>query len=70
VSPEARKFFAVLAKADAFLAITWWLILVLRGVLPAAFAIAVGTLVGALGQGRSLSVALHRSGSSSSCSRC
>ena len=58
MSPEARKFFAVLAKADAFLAITWWLILVLRGVLPAAFAVAVGTLVGAVEQGRPLSAAL------------
>jgi arsenate reductase (glutaredoxin) len=58
VSPEARKFFAVLTKADAFLAITWWLILILRGVLPAAFAVAVGTLVGAVERGGSLSAAL------------
>jgi ATP-binding cassette subfamily B protein len=58
VRPDARKFFAVLAKADAFLAITWWLILILRGVLPAAFAVAVGTLVGAVERGGSLSAAL------------
>jgi ATP-binding cassette, subfamily B, bacterial len=58
VTPEGRKFFVVLTKADAFLATTWWLILILRGVLPAGFAVAVGTLVGAVEQGRSLTVAL------------
>ena len=42
------KFFGVLPKADHLLAIAWWVMLVLRGVLPAVFAIAMGVLVGAV----------------------
>jgi ABC-type multidrug transport system fused ATPase/permease subunit len=42
------KFFSVLPKADARLASVWWLVLILRGVLPAVFAIAMGVLVGAV----------------------
>ena len=42
------KLFAVLPKADRRLAIGWWIVLLLRGVLPAVFAIATGTLVGAV----------------------
>ena len=42
------KFFGVLPKADRPLAIAWWFVLVLRGVLPALFAIAMGVLVGAV----------------------
>ena len=42
------KFFGVLPKADRGLAVAWWAILVLRGVLPAVFAIAMGVLVGAV----------------------
>jgi ABC-type multidrug transport system fused ATPase/permease subunit len=41
-------FFSVLPKADAGLAAVWWAALVLRGILPAAFAIAMGVLVGAV----------------------
>ncbi|HEV3216146.1 MAG TPA: ABC transporter ATP-binding protein [Vicinamibacterales bacterium] len=48
------KFFAVLPKADRTLAIAWWAILVLRGVLPALFAIAMGALVGAVQRGGGL----------------
>ena len=48
------KFLAALARADRRLAIAWWAILVLRGVLPALFAIAMGALVGAVQDGRSL----------------
>jgi ATP-binding cassette, subfamily B, bacterial len=48
------KFFGVLPKADRLLAIAWWVVLVLRGVLPAGFAIAMGVLVGAVGSGESL----------------
>jgi ATP-binding cassette, subfamily B, bacterial len=48
------KFFSVLPKADRPLAIVWWTVLLLRGVLPAVFAIATGTLVGAAQQGASL----------------
>src|SRR5438477_4543152 len=45
------KFFAVLPKADPGLAAAWWTALLLRGVLPAAFAIAMGVLVGAVQRG-------------------
>ena len=48
------KFFGVLPHADFVLAIAWWVVLVLRGVLPAVFAIAMGVLVGAVQQGDSL----------------
>ena len=48
------KFFGVLPKADFFLAAAWWTVLVLRGVLPAAFAMAMGMLVGAVQRGDSL----------------
>ena len=44
------KFFGVLPKADRRLAIAWWIVLVLRGVLPAVFVIAMGVLVGAVGR--------------------
>jgi len=42
------KFFSVLPKADPGLAAAWWAVLVLRGILPAAFAITVGVLVAAV----------------------
>ena len=45
------KFFAVLPKADAGLATAWWTALLLRGVLPAGFAIAMGVLVSAVQRG-------------------
>ena len=48
------KFFGVLPKADPLLAIAWWVVLVLRGVLPAVFAIAMGVLVGAVQRGDAL----------------
>ena len=38
-------------RADRPLAILWWAILVLRGLLPAAFAVAMGVLVGAVNAG-------------------
>jgi len=47
----ARKewlFFAALSKADRPVALAWWTVLVLRGVLPAAFAVASGLLVAAV----------------------
>jgi ATP-binding cassette, subfamily B, bacterial len=52
------KFFGVLPKADPLLATAWWIALVLRGVLPALFAIATGVLVGAVQRGDSLTVPL------------
>jgi ABC-type multidrug transport system fused ATPase/permease subunit len=42
------KFFGVLPHADHVLASVWWLVLILRGVLPAVFAVAMGVLVGAV----------------------
>ena len=44
-------FFSILPRADRTLALAWWTVLVLRGVLPALFAIAIGALVGALQRG-------------------
>jgi ABC-type multidrug transport system fused ATPase/permease subunit len=44
---DSWKFFWVLGQADRTLAWTWWSVLVLRGLLPAVFAIAMGMLVGA-----------------------
>ena len=52
------KFFGVLPQADGLLAAFWWLILVLRGVLPALFAVAMGVLIGAVQRGQSLAAAL------------
>src|SRR5262249_40494330 len=48
------KFFRVLMRANRWLAVSWWTVLVLRGLLPALFAIAMGTLVGAVRSGSSL----------------
>jgi ABC-type multidrug transport system fused ATPase/permease subunit len=48
------KFFAILPRADRALAIVWWAVLLLRGILPALFAIAMGALVGAVQRGDDL----------------
>ena len=48
------QFFAVLPRADLPLAAVWWLLLVLRGVLPAIFAIAMGALVAVVQTGGAL----------------
>jgi ABC-type multidrug transport system fused ATPase/permease subunit len=48
------KFFAILPRADRMLAAAWWVVLVLRGVLPALFAIAIGVFVGAVQRGDDL----------------
>ena len=50
-SSDAWRFFSVLARADRILAWAWWGALILRGLLPAAFAIAAGVLVGAVQSG-------------------
>lgn len=42
------KFFGALPKAGSSLAVAWWIILLLRGVLPVGFAIAMGILVSAV----------------------
>ena len=54
---RARKewqFFSALPKADSLLAAAWWVLLLLRGALPALFAIAMGALVGAVEAGQDL----------------
>jgi ABC-type multidrug transport system fused ATPase/permease subunit len=51
-------FFSVLPKADPGLAAAWWASLLLRGILPAAFAIAMGVLVGAVQRSDSLGAPL------------
>lgn len=45
---------SALWRGDPRLAIAWWLVLVLRGLLPAGFAVAMGVLVGAVERGGSL----------------
>ena len=52
------KLFAVLPKADRALAVLWWVVLVLRGLLPALFGIAMGVLVAAVQQGTGLAAPL------------
>ncbi len=52
------SFFGVLWQADRTLAAGWWSVLVLRGLLPAAFAVAMGVLVGAVQQGDPLAAPL------------
>ncbi len=56
------KFFAVLPRADRLLAFIWWGLLVLRGVLPAVFAIAMGSLVRGVQRGESLTGPLALAG--------
>jgi ATP-binding cassette, subfamily B, bacterial len=48
------EFFAALPKASPELALAWWSALLLRGALPAAFAVAMGVLVSAVQRGQSL----------------
>jgi ABC-type multidrug transport system fused ATPase/permease subunit len=58
---RARKewtFAGVLPQADRALALAWWTLLVLRGSLPALFAIAMGSLVGAVQRGDDLTAPL------------
>ena len=52
------KFFSVLPKANARLASAWWLVLLLRGTLPALFVIAMGVLVSAVQAGGPLAAPL------------
>jgi ATP-binding cassette, subfamily B, bacterial len=48
------QFFAVLPQADRGLAVGWWIVLLLRGLLPAVFAIAMGVLIADVQRGNSL----------------
>jgi ATP-binding cassette subfamily B protein len=56
------KLFAVLPRADRGLAAAWWAGLVLRGFLPAGFAVAMGALVGAVQRGEALAGPLAAAG--------
>ena len=48
------QFFAVLPEAAGRLALAWWAVVLLHGVLPALFAVAMGVLVGAVQRGEGL----------------
>ena len=48
------KFASALLRADRGLASMWWTLLILRGLLPALFALAMGALVGAVERHESL----------------
>jgi len=48
------KFFGVLPKADPGLAVAWWVVLLVRGALPALLPISMGVLVGAVQGGDTL----------------
>ena len=52
------QLFRALRRADRRLAAAWWSILVLRGLLPAAFAVSIGSLVGAVEAGDPLTAPL------------
>jgi ABC-type multidrug transport system fused ATPase/permease subunit len=52
------QFFAVLPQADPALAGLWWLLVLVRGALPAVFAIAMGWVVGAVQHGSALTAPL------------
>ena len=57
------KFFGVLPKADRRWATAWWSAVVLRSLLPAGFAVAMGMLVGAVERDESLLTPLVVAGS-------
>jgi ABC-type multidrug transport system fused ATPase/permease subunit len=52
------QLFAGIYHADPPLAVAWWVGLLLRGVLPAALAVLMGSLVGAVQQGGTLALPL------------
>lgn len=56
------RLFRVLFRAHPQLAVSWWALVVVRGILPAAFAIATGILVAAVQQGRDLGAPLAVAG--------
>jgi hypothetical protein len=56
------QFFSVLPRADAPLAAVWWIVLVLRGVLPTLFAIVMGALIAGVQRGSSLGAPLAAAG--------
>jgi ATP-binding cassette subfamily B protein len=52
------QFFAALLRADRRLALVWWAVVLLHALLPAALAVAMGTLVAAVQHGQDLGPAL------------
>jgi ATP-binding cassette subfamily B protein len=56
------RFLGVLPRASPGLAAAWWAMIVLRGALPAGFAVAMGAVVGAVQGGRSLAWPLGATG--------
>ena len=56
------RFFGVMFEASAGLTVAWWALVVLRGALPAAFAVAMGVLVGSVHDGDPLGVPLTAMG--------
>ena len=56
------QFFSVLPRADAPLATAWWIVLVLRGVLPTLFAIIMGALIAGVQHGSGLAAPLAAAG--------
>src|SRR5678816_3459021 len=52
------QFFFALPHADRLLAVAWWSVVLLRGFLPALFAIAMGALVGSVQRGDALTIPL------------
>ena len=57
-SRDEWQFMRVLPKADPFLAALWWTLLIMRGLLPALFAVAMGFLTGAVQRGDDLTAPL------------
>jgi ATP-binding cassette, subfamily B, bacterial len=57
-SSNQWRFFGVLRRAAPGYAAAWWVLLVLRGLLPALLALATGALIGAVADGRSLTAPL------------
>ena len=51
-------FFAALPQADRRLALVWWAVVLLHGLLPALFAVAMGALVAAVQRGARLAAPL------------
>ena len=62
VARKEWQLFSVLPKAATGLAVAWWIALLLRGTLPAAFAVAMGLLVSAVQRGQPLGTPLTFAG--------
>jgi ATP-binding cassette, subfamily B, bacterial len=56
------QFFGALPKADPVLATVWWALLILNGVMPAVFAVAIGATVAAVEEARPVAAALVLTG--------